>query len=119
MTYTPAELIITTQYEGPNIVLRLAGELDLHNEHRLREHLRTLLADHQPDTLVLDLSDLAFTDSTGLAVMVWTQKYLGRHGGHLELHHPQPPVQRVLQISGLADFLHLHPEFTSRTRDAK
>ena len=119
MTYTPAELIITTEHVGQNIVLRLAGELDLHNENRLREYLRTLLAEHEPDTLVLDLSELAFTDSTGLAVMVWTQKHLGRHGGHLELHHPQPPVQRVLQISGLADYLHLSPEVTSRTRDAR
>jgi len=119
MTYTPAELIITTEHEGPNVVLRLAGELDLHNENRLREHLRTLLAEHEPDTLVLDLSELAFTDSTGLAVMVWTQKHLSRHGGHLELHHPQAPVQRVLQISGLADYLHLCPEVTSRTRDSR
>jgi anti-sigma B factor antagonist len=121
MTYTPAELVITTQDEGQNVVLHLAGELDLHNEHRLREHLRNLLADHEPDTLILDLSDLAFTDSTGLAVMVWTQKRLRRHGGHLELHNPRPPVQRVLQISGLEEFLHLqlHPQATGRATDGQ
>ena len=54
--------------EGPS-VLKLRGDLDLHTAPGLRERLAALI-DAGSLRVVVDLSEVAFMDSTGLGVLV-------------------------------------------------
>ncbi len=103
-------LEIVTQQQGPRSVLRLRGELDLSNDNDLRREIRGILHSHNPQILVLDLSELGFTDSTGLAAMVWAHKQMTERGHQLWLAGPNSLILRLLRISGLDKHLQLVTE---------
>jgi anti-anti-sigma factor len=80
-------------------VLRIHGELDLTTADQLRRAAAPHLA--AGGRLVLDLSQVTFCDSTGLAVLVGFHKRLVAVGGGLELYAPVQRVQHLLMITGL------------------
>ena len=50
--------------------------------------------------LILDLSGLAFMDSTGMQVLLGPRTVLSVRGGTLVLVSPQPVVARILELTG-------------------
>ncbi|GAA2159658.1 hypothetical protein GCM10009727_71740 [Actinomadura napierensis] len=88
-------------------MLRLHGELDVATAAGLHRHIAVVLNEHDPHRLLLELSELTFTDSSGLAVMVWAHQSLDRRGRQLRLYHPHPRVLRILQVTGLHTRLHI------------
>jgi anti-anti-sigma factor len=103
----PSPLSIALDLDGSTAVLRLKGELDLATAEQLRGSIRTVLKEHDPHRLLLDMTDLSFADSSGLAVMVWAHKQLAARDRQLRLHHPQRNVRRILSITGLDTRLHI------------
>ncbi|MFB4296249.1 STAS domain-containing protein [Actinomadura sp. NTSP31] len=103
----PAPLRIGVQHDGRTTVLRLCGELDLATAGGLHRHITVVLNEHDPHRLLLELSELTFTDSSGLAVMVWAHQSLDRRGRQLRLYHPHPRVLRILHVTGLHTRLHI------------
>ena len=85
------------------VVLAPAGELDLSATPRLRELLHSA---HSPGaTVVLDLGDVVFLDSSALAVVLTAERRLRASGGSLRLVNVAEEVLRVLRICGLAERL--------------
>jgi anti-sigma B factor antagonist len=80
-------------------MLRIHGELDISSADQLRRAVAPHLA--AGGRLVLDLSQVTFCDSTGLAVLVGFHKRLAAVGGGLELYAPVQRVQHLLMITGL------------------
>jgi anti-anti-sigma factor len=77
---------------GGRVVLAISGELDLVTEPQLA----SALAAASPRPVTIDLSALAFMDSTGLRAL------LGAAGAHegLRLRGPlEPAVQRLLELT--------------------
>jgi anti-sigma B factor antagonist len=83
---------------GDDVVLRLAGELDLYNSAEVAAALEELAADG-PSRVIIDLSEVAFVDSTALGTLVEARRQIGGDG--LVLVAPGPDVARALEISGL------------------
>ena len=80
-------------------MLRINGELDISTADQLRRAVAPYVA--AGGKLVLDLSQVTFCDSTGLAVLVGIHKRLTATGGGLELYAPVQRVQHLLTITGL------------------
>lgn len=95
------------QGEGP-VVVKLTGELDQSATPQLEACLDTLRAAGAKD-IQLDLSGLDFCDSSGISAMLTASKQSGRSGGHLSIASPQAAVRRVLEITGLLDYLSAPP----------
>jgi anti-sigma B factor antagonist len=91
---------------GDTVVVMLAGELDLYNAHEVRE---TLLAEceREPNRLVVDLSRVAFIDSTALGVLIEARAKLANRRAFL-LAAPAVETRRALEISGLDRHFALH-----------
>jgi anti-anti-sigma factor len=90
--YRPPRFEVASENADGTIVLRLAGELDLVSEPVLADALAQ--GDGQP--LRIDLSELAFMDSTGLRALLSLQ----REHGDVKLRGPlQPAVQRLLELT--------------------
>jgi anti-sigma B factor antagonist len=98
---TAAELDITVHKasEG-NAVVAVGGEIDVYTSPSLQERLVDVLKDGS-SSIVLDLSDVTFLDSTGLGVLITALKRCRSAGGDLELVTAQPNVLKVLEITGL------------------
>ncbi|MER7951528.1 STAS domain-containing protein [Streptomyces sp. NPDC096079] len=79
------------------VVLGLGGELD----HDTVAPLRRALEDcARARRVVVDCSDLAFCDSTGLNELLRARVRLRETGGTLDLAGLRPPVSRMFEITG-------------------
>jgi anti-anti-sigma factor len=97
-------LSMTSERDGDVHVIALFGELDLAAADSVeRELLRVEATD--AGSIVVDLSRLTFMDSTG-ARLVWHADARSRAGANrLGLRRGPRAVQRVFEISGIADML--------------
>jgi anti-sigma B factor antagonist len=95
------ELSIDVRREGDDAVVLLAGELDISTSPDLQDALADLTGEARRVTV--DLAELEFMDSTGLAALLGAHKALQERGGTLELRHPSKMVIGLVQITGLDD----------------
>jgi anti-sigma B factor antagonist len=88
--------------------LTIGGELDLATTPRVRAALASL-ALTTGETLVVDLSDVTFMDSTGLAVFLGLQRDLRARGIRLLTACPEGAARLVVEVAGVEDELGIHP----------
>ena len=100
-----AELLsVRSERRGDAYHVEPAGELDIATAELLE---RELDAARQSDaaTIILDLSGLAFMDSTGLRVVIDFNERCGGENGRLCVIAGSPAVERLLDIVGLRERL--------------
>jgi anti-anti-sigma factor len=85
-------------------VLRPSGELDVATVEPFRRELLAVL-EQDPEDLVIDLRDVSFLDSSGIAVVARALKAQRARGCALVLTNPQPIVRRALELVGLGELL--------------
>lgn len=103
MPPAPPDLLRLRVSGSPQLpVLHLSGELDLATAVALRARLAALTCDPgSPDRLVVDLSDLAFCDASGLRALFDAHRRLARSGGEVCLRGCSPLVRQVLGLLGV------------------
>jgi anti-anti-sigma factor len=102
---TPLE--IGTQSDGESVRLLLHGELDRTSAWALSA--AAIRAQRSGAArLVIDLSDLTFIDAGGLRTLADVARRSRRMREGLVIEHPQPPVARVLHLTGLDRTIETH-----------
>jgi anti-sigma B factor antagonist len=96
-----SDLIVSARSEGDVVLVRIRGDIDLHNSPDLRESLLDILEKNKPAKLILNLGEVPYMDSSAIAVLVESLKKLGRPRGKLCLTNLQPRVQSLLEIARL------------------
>ena len=66
---------ITTSYSSGRLTLHLSGELDHHGARGAMKTIEGLLDKYMPRDAVLDLSELTFMDSSGIALIMRTERW--------------------------------------------
>jgi anti-sigma B factor antagonist len=111
------ELNITVKEPSDDIlVVQLTGELDLVTTHVLQERLWPLL-DRPRKAVLLDLTELAFLGSTGLADLVNAKERADRSGIRLLLVASGAAVLRPLEVTGLLTMFPVHRSVDSALAD--
>ncbi len=82
-------------------VVSLHGQLDLANADRVRDAIIGAAG----STVVVDLSDLQFLDSSGIAALLSARSRITDTGHGFEVRGAQGIVRRVLEVTGLAFLL--------------
>lgn len=88
---------------GYRFVIR--GELDHHSVRELREVIDAVLIDHRPKEVVFDLSEVTFTDSAGLGLVLGRYTRIGGYGGTLRLTQVSEEFFKILRLAGVDRFL--------------
>ena len=84
----------------------LEGELDLRSAVDLRAEVSAMLAESPPPTDVeVDLAGVTFIDSLGLGTLVVGHRICAQVGVRFQVLSPSPFVTRLLEVSGLRDWL--------------
>jgi anti-sigma B factor antagonist len=99
-------LSVRSERRGDSYHVEPSGELDIATAEVLERELRTAEAS-DAGTIVLDLSGLAFMDSTGLRVVIDVNERCGGEAGRLRVIAGSPAVERLLDIVGLRERLPL------------
>ena len=85
------------------VVLALAGELDLATVDLLTTRLADAARNGQ--SVVLDLSDLDFIDSSGIRAFLQATAEASRDGWSFAITQPPARIQRVFEVAGVHAFL--------------
>ena len=106
MTPDPPELIIRASVEGDTTTLVLAGEIDLLTSTQLNRELDMAL-DHEPppSALRLELADVVFMDTTGVAVLLKARRRALEIDCRFTVISTSPAIARLFEITGLAGLL--------------
>ena len=79
----------------------LVGELDHHEARSAIRSIEELLDEYMPRDCVLDLSQLSFMDSSGIALIVKTGRLMKEQGGRVWIENPAKQPRRVIDASGI------------------
>jgi anti-sigma B factor antagonist len=83
------------------VVLAVAGEIDMGTVDDLRRALSEVLNDSPPRRLVVDLAEVGFLESTGIAALMAAYRSGRAQQSTVTLINRQPLPRRVLEISGV------------------
>ena len=84
-------------------ILFAEGDIDLASAGILREALARAL--EKPVSVVVDVGDVGFIDSSGLNALVWGHQQAQASGASLRLRRPSPMLCRLLEITALDSVL--------------
>lgn len=100
--------MVVDDLEDRRVCLRVAGELDLATAEELGRTLAQALDSN--DAVVLDLSEVTFIDSTGLAAIIAAVNRANGNGAVLQIATPLPnQPHRLLELTGVMSRLSFTP----------
>lgn len=108
----PGSFDVAVEASGTSVTVAITGELDLSTAAQLENVLGPLTdPSRRPPVqqLVLDATNLAFADVSGLAPLIRCAQALGARGASVRLQHAPRPVRRVIELLDLAELLGLSP----------
>ena len=92
-----------------DLVLRLAGDLDLSHSTEFIRCIDELTQMTLEPRIIVDASRVTFIDSTGTQALILANRRCLDVGGSLLVRSPSEPVERILQITGLGHVLTVDP----------
>ncbi len=96
------------------MVVFAVGEIDLATSSTMWEALGEAVESRRH--LIVDLSAVTFLDSTGLSVLIRTQKRIGATHKSMSLVGPNGLVAKVLRITRIDETIPVHPNIDTALR---
>jgi anti-sigma B factor antagonist len=93
-------------------VLKVEGELDIATASRMISALNEAIAEMDAP-LVVDLTEVVFMDSTGLALLMNARRRVVRQGHGFAIVCPEGPLARVFEIADMVESLRVYPDSES------
>jgi anti-anti-sigma factor len=115
-------LRVTEGQQGGWAVVRVSGEMDIATSPALRQQVHDAVADGR-HSLVLDLSQVLFCDSSGVGVLIAARRLMRSCRGDLRLILPAKGaedgshVNRVLSALGVRRLFEVYPDVLTAVND--
>jgi anti-sigma B factor antagonist len=97
-----------TSRDGVEMLL-VEGEVDIATAPRLLAILNLAVQDAL-QSLVIDLSEVGFMDSTGLALVINAHRRVTRKSKGFAVVCPAGPLRRVFEMTDMVETLHVCPD---------
>jgi anti-sigma B factor antagonist len=95
------QLTLTVHGDGHRVILTVGGEVDVATAPQLRAKLVDLVQ-NGTGTVVVDLTPVAFMDSTGLGVLLAGHQRARARGHTIRVVCPEGLTLRALRLTGMA-----------------
>ncbi|MCL2568353.1 MAG: anti-sigma factor antagonist [Oscillospiraceae bacterium] len=92
---------LSTTCKDGQLELRLVGELDHHAAKQAMQQIGQAIDLYLPRDCVIDLGELTFMDSSGIAVVLNTHKRMAEIGGRAHVRNVPRQPMKVLAASGI------------------
>ncbi len=96
---------ITTEYQSGILRISLHGELDHHEAKNTMDKISEAMDVCLPREVCLDMSDMSFMDSSGIAVILKASKKLRITKGKMLIESPQAQPMKVLEAAGIGSIV--------------
>jgi len=93
------------------LVVHLRGEVDLANAESLRHEVLAVAGRHAAGTVIVDVGEVEYLDSSGLELLFLLARELGeRDQALVAVVPPRSPASRTLEVAGLDRLYPVHPD---------
>ena len=99
-----SQLALKVMVLDTNTTIVVGGEMDVSATDGVLDRLEAELM-RGPSEVVMDLSELAFIDSTGLRALLQARDLCERHGAQMSIVEGGGHVARVFDLTGLGSVL--------------
>jgi anti-sigma B factor antagonist len=89
------------------VTAAVVGDLDIATAGRFVDRLGEVVADGAAGELTIDLAEVRFCDSAGIGALIRIRTLSDEHGWQFAVVNPQPAVLRVLDLTGVRDYLNV------------
>ena len=87
--------------DGRVLTAHICCEIDHHTAKPVRERIDRALFEKKPNTLVLDFSEVAFMDSSGLGLIIGRAECADAVGATVKVDGASRTISRLLRLGGL------------------
>ena len=101
------------------LIVRLDGEIDHHSAAEIRENLDRMIAETRPKSLVLELSDIDFMDSSGLGLVLGRYRRLQEIGSKMFIKNPSVRTEKILAMAGVNKLIRIIRTTPDENQDQK
>jgi anti-sigma B factor antagonist len=102
------DISVSRTNAGDVPIVAVSGEVDVYSAPALKDNITELLQSGVT-TLIVDLSGVAFLDSTGLGALVDARAATSDAGGSLPLVCSQERILKLFTITGLDGVFTIYP----------
>jgi anti-sigma B factor antagonist len=92
---------------GEHKVIQVGGEVDLYNVSELKRALFSI-TDGRYRSVIVDMKNINYMDSSGIGAMVAGQKKMRAHNGKFALMSPTEDVLNILKLATLDKFFRIY-----------
>lgn len=93
--------------EGKHKFIALKGELDLYKTGKLKRELMEAIGENV-SSLIIDMTDLKYMDSSGIALMAFLQKSIKGKNGTFAFLNVNNEIMNVLKLAALDSFFKIY-----------
>lgn len=92
----------------------ILGDIDHHSAKKVKKIIDSEIFITRPDTIILDLSQVEFMDSSGLGLILGRYRIATELGISFKLYNPTERIMKILSLAGCEKILTI-----IRKQDAK
>ena len=109
---------IATEKIDTGFLLRLKGDVDMNTSSDVRTALAEMfrLEASGMKAILIDLSQVRYMDSSGIATLVEVMQNCMKKGARLRLFELSPPVRDVFELARLASVFEIFPTFNDAVK---
>lgn len=107
---------MTSLNKDGKMICCLSGEIDHHSSRNIRDSIDKLIIQNRPKVLVLDLSEIAFMDSSGLGLVLGRYRKMKECGGEMFLCNTNERTLKILKMAGVDKIIKNISEDKSHSR---
>ena len=96
---------ISNCIENNVLKIKLIGELDEYTANRTRDRLDSLFLKNNYTTVIIDMSELTFMDSTGIGVLIGRYKKIKCDNKQIFISNPNKQIEKIFKMSGLYEIM--------------
>lgn len=103
----PPGITVERLTDADGVTLDVDGELDLATAPTLIRIATDAIDDVAGKAMVIVLTRVGFCDSAGISALVTIRKLCDQNGWRMRVSQPNPAVRRVLDLTGLVEYLNV------------
>ena len=96
----PKDVVKNVKHQDKTVILELDGEIDMKCSVKLKDTFKEIYW-HKPSMIVVDMTDVKFMDSSGLATLVGALKWCRQNDSKLRLAGLVQDVRSIFEICRL------------------
>ena len=84
---------------------KIVGEIDHHSAAEIKDSVDSKIISEGVSTLIFDLTNLTFIDSSGIGVIIGRYKLIKSLGGQMYIISSNKSVDKLLALSGIPEII--------------